>query len=106
MGTGERLGRSTSRQKKFAREERSQDRFRVIPGWNRRVKQSHETAREDYLQWLRSGRVRNTLEFDNMRESRRIFKRDLKELVQCVDKEIYNKTKELRKLVWEKGLLQ
>ena len=63
----------------FAKERRSRDRFKVIPGWNRRVKQSHETAREDYLQWLRTGRIRDTIEFDNMKESRRMFKSDLRQ---------------------------
>ena len=51
--------------------------FNVIPGWNRNVKHFHYIAREKYLEWLAQGKQRDTLEFDNMKESRRLFKNAL-----------------------------
>lgn len=53
------------------------DKFRVIPGWNRRVKQLHKTARECFLSWVRTGRQLNTTEHENMLSSRKVFKKAL-----------------------------
>ena len=53
--------------------------FKVIPGWNRNIKQLHSLAREQYLKWLELGRHRNTVQFDRMKESRKTFKNALKD---------------------------
>ena len=56
--------------------------YKVIPGWNRRVKQLHSIAREHYLKWLNTGRIRNTVEFQMMSDSRKVFKKALNDCKQ------------------------
>ena len=58
------------------------NKYKVIPGWNRRVKQFHSVAREHYLKWLNTGRDRNTVEFHMMNESRKQFKKALNDCKQ------------------------
>lgn len=53
------------------------DKFRVIPGWNRRVKQLHKTAREAFLSWVRTGKQINTTHHHNMLTTRKLFKNAL-----------------------------
>ena len=55
------------------------NKFKVIPGWNRGVKSLHTRAREKYLQWVSSGRVRGTSQHNEMVESRKNFKQALHE---------------------------
>lgn len=63
----------------FSKECIKKDKFRVIPGWTRRVKELHKTARESFLSWVRKGRQLNTTEHENMLSSRKVFKRALNE---------------------------
>ena len=51
--------------------------FNVIPGWNRRIKSCHNTARDDYLEWFEKGRERDNDKFINMGNSKREFKKVL-----------------------------
>ena len=57
-----------------SKEKVRKNKCKVIPGWNRNVKQLHGTARQDYLNWIHLGRVRDGEEFRKMKESRKIFK--------------------------------
>ena len=63
----------------FSREITKANKFRIVPGWNRNVKQFHVEAREKYLKWLEIGKPRNGLEFELMKESRTMFKNALKD---------------------------
>ena len=51
--------------------------FKVIPGWNRHVKELYSKSREDYKKWLVKGRVRDSDEFRKMNMSRKVFKEAL-----------------------------
>ena len=51
--------------------------YKVIPGWNRRVKHHYSHYRENYLRWLSGGRQRIGALYDLMKESRKIFKKAL-----------------------------
>ena len=53
------------------------NKFKVIPGWNRRVKYYHNHARSKYLVWLSMGKIRNGIENDEMGGSRTAFKNAL-----------------------------
>ena len=66
---------------RHARAKRKKNKYRVIPGWNRRVKSVHKLARDNYLKWLENGRERNTNEFNLMKNSRREFKQALNECI-------------------------
>ena len=48
--------------------------FKMIPGWNRHVKELYTKSREDYKKWLVNGRVRDSDEFREMNMSRKVFK--------------------------------
>ena len=63
----------------FAKEKKRKNKYKVIPGWNRRVKSFHKRAREYYVAWLEVGRNRNRPEFHMMEESRKEFKKALNE---------------------------
>ena len=63
--------------RQFAKEKKRKNKFKVIPGWNRNVKHLHCKSRDHYLKWLRSGRQRDSIEFHDMHESRKIFKKAL-----------------------------
>ena len=56
---------------------RRRNKFKVIPGWNRNVKSLHHTARASFLNWIRSGRIRDSEEFRKMNDSRKNFKQAL-----------------------------
>ena len=58
------------------------NKYKVIPGWNRRVKNLHSIAREHYLKWLNTGRIRDTVEFHMMSDSRKVFKKALNDCKQ------------------------
>ena len=53
------------------------DKYKVIPGWNRNVKNLHKLFREKYLCWVRSQKELHTTEHENMLSSRKSFKRAL-----------------------------
>ena len=63
--------------RRFEKHRRKMNKFKVVPGWNRRVKSFHKTARENYLTWLEKGKERDSLEFFNMSYSKREFKKAL-----------------------------
>ena len=63
--------------KKFSKTVIKRNKFKVIPGWNCRVKYYHNHARSKYLVWLNMGKIRNGIEFDEMRDSRTAFKNAL-----------------------------
>ena len=67
----------TAGSRQFAKRRRRINKFKVVPGWNRRVKSFHKTARDNYLKWLEKGRERDTDEFINMGNSKREFKKAL-----------------------------
>jgi hypothetical protein len=50
-----------------------------VKGWNVFVKQSHVTARRAYKRWIQSGRPKDGDVYSDMCESRRVFKRKLRE---------------------------
>ena len=63
----------------FTKEKHKINKFKVIPGWNRNVKGFYSIARDDYLKWIGSGRLRDSQEFEDMNDSRKIFKMALKD---------------------------
>lgn len=66
------------------------NKFKVIPGWNRRVKNLHSIARASYLNWVRAGKVIGTDEHKRMVDTRREFKKALKDCKADEHKEICN----------------
>lgn len=66
------------------------NKFKVIPGWNRRVKGLHMKARECYLNWVSSGMVIDSEEHTQMTTSRRDFKTALKNCKANENTEICN----------------
>ena len=50
------------------------NKFKIIPGWNRNVKNLHSIARNEFLNWVRSGKTQNSQEYCRMNESRKEFK--------------------------------
>ena len=64
------------------------DKFVVIPGWNRNVKELHTRARQCYLKWIGAGRGRFSREFHLMSESRKCFKTALKQCRNNINNEI------------------
>ena len=71
----------------YARVRRGIENHKIIPGWNRRVKEFHRIARGDYLKWLESGRERDTNDFYLMNNSKKEFKQALNECVRNEQKE-------------------
>ena len=61
----------------FRKEKIKKNKYKVIPGWNRRVKEFHRIARAHYLEWIELGRPRDTIEFNQMTESKGVFKKVL-----------------------------
>lgn len=51
----------------------------VVPGWNEYVKQYHDIAKEKYIIWCQSGKPREGVIAENMRDARRVFKKKLKD---------------------------
>ena len=64
------------------------NKLKIIPGWNRNVKQLHSEARVSFINWVRRGKVRGTIEHDLMIENRKRFKKALKECQVNENKEI------------------
>ena len=51
-----------------------------IPGWNDSVKDLHEAARDAYLLWKHSGKPRQGVVYDIMKQARAKFKYALREI--------------------------
>ena len=64
------------------------NKFKVIPGWNRSVKLLHQRARCSFLKWVSNGKPLGTNEHEIMIETRRQFKKALKDCKQNEHKEI------------------
>ena len=62
----------------FLRKKPSKQSFKIVPGWNRRVKNAYNDYRTDFLSWRDSGRLKPGLEFERMKDSRKVFKQALK----------------------------
>ena len=62
----------------FKKNKIRKNKYNVIPGWNRRVKQFHKTCRLNFKTWFSVGKPRNGQIYDNMINSRKIFKKELK----------------------------
>jgi len=45
-----------------------------VPGWNTYVREKHDVAREAYLRWVRHGKTKMGVLFDNMKRTRAVFK--------------------------------
>ena len=54
-----------------------ENKFKVIPGWNRHVKSLHAIARQTFLEWQNQGKPLNTDSHSQMLETRRQFKQAL-----------------------------
>ena len=67
-----------SSSEKFMISRSSPKKFTPVPGWNSRCKGSHYEARKCFLDWKNQGRPRSGPYYDDMKESRTIFRRDLK----------------------------
>ena len=52
--------------------------IKIVPGWNQYCKEFHAVAREAYMVWHNAGRIRSGFIFENMKSTRREFKRALK----------------------------
>jgi hypothetical protein len=50
---------------------------KIIPGWNVYCREVHATARQAFLAWVRNGRIRNGVLYDNMKTTRQVFKEQL-----------------------------
>ena len=61
----------------FKKSRKKKNKFKIIPGWNRRVKDLHRSARFYYLEWISHGKRRDTMEHINMKNSRSAFKQAL-----------------------------
>ena len=72
----------------FAKIRRKKNKFKIIPGWNRRVKSYHKIARDNYLRWVELGKPRDNCAFQYMKDSRKEFKRNLNECVLNESEEI------------------
>jgi endonuclease/exonuclease/phosphatase family metal-dependent hydrolase len=54
------------------------DKFKQVPGWNDHVKSHFLVARDKFLVWKNNGKIRSGKYYDEMVESRSIFKKALK----------------------------
>lgn len=50
------------------------NKFKIIPGWNRNVKEIYNKYRSEYKKWLACGKQRDCEEYYNMTQSRKEFK--------------------------------
>ena len=62
----------------FKKSKIRKNKFKVIPGWNRRVKQFHNICRSNFKTWVSVGKPRQGQIYDEMVNSRKIFKDELK----------------------------
>ena len=52
--------------------------IKIVPGWNQYCKEFHAVAREAFMAWHNAGRIRSGYIFENMKSTRRDFKKALK----------------------------
>ena len=78
----------------YSKNRRKRDKFKVIPGWNRRVRSFYADARVKYLEWIHSGRNRDTLQYERMVTSRKVFKKALNDCKKDEYQEICNSIEE------------
>ena len=52
--------------------------IKIVPGWNQFCEEYHAVAREAYMAWHNTGRIRSGFIFENMKSTRKEFKRALK----------------------------
>ena len=78
----------------YVKERKKKDKFKVIPGWNRRVKSLYAVARENYLRWVEEGRGRNSLKYAMMIHSKKMFKDALNDCKKNENQEICNSIEE------------
>lgn len=79
-----------SASQKYLRSSVKKNKFKVIPGWNRCVKQKHCVAREKFLRWVKCGKIRGSIQYQEMLTSRSEFKQALNECKINEHKEICN----------------
>ena len=53
------------------------NKFKVIPGWNRNVKHLYYSYREVYLKWISNGKIKDGIDYERMKETRKLFKHAL-----------------------------
>ena len=81
---------STHLSKKYV----SKNKFKVIPGWNRRVKDIYIESRWHYKSWLNVGKPRYGPVFDQMKNSKSVFKASLRQCKNDRSKEILQSIEE------------
>ena len=72
----------------YAKKRNQLNKFKIIPGWNRNVKDLYKNFREDFIKWVEEGKLLDCISHDNMRISRSIFKTALKECKSNKENEI------------------
>ena len=53
------------------------NKFKRVPGWNDHCKDKYRIARDAFLVWLRAGRIRSGILYEDMKATRAIFVRAL-----------------------------
>ena len=61
----------------FLKSKLKKDKFDIVPGWNRNVKDKYKDFRQKYAIWLDHGKPRDSSLFDNLKVARSEFKRAL-----------------------------
>ena len=59
---------------RFSKKFVKRNKYKVIPGWNRNVKDLYAYFRQNFLSWVRLGKPLNAIEHENMKASRKRFK--------------------------------
>ena len=63
----------------FVRVNTKRDKYKVIPGWNRNVRHLYSAYRNDYLNWVISGKERPGVDYERMKNTRKLFKSALED---------------------------
>ena len=61
----------------FLRSKIKKDKFKIVPGWNRNVRDKYNLFRDKFFIWLQQGKPRDNIVFDDMKIARSDFKRAL-----------------------------
>ena len=78
---------------------RNTKKFVPVPGWNQYCKQLYAEAREDFLEWLRSGKIRYGDEYEKMKVKRKELVNALK---YCKKNETKIRNDKMASAFWEK----
>ena len=54
------------------------NKLKIIPGWNRRVKKLYKKSRNCHKVWINEGKNRFGFNYEEMKESKNFFKKELK----------------------------